>query len=35
MGHLDMYIGTNTNQRISEPLLSWLAIHGYKPNRSQ
>ena len=33
MGHLDMYIGTNSEQRISEPLLSWLEAHGMKPRR--
>lgn len=34
MGHLDMYIGTNTAQRISTPLLNWLAAHHLKPQRA-
>jgi hypothetical protein len=34
MGHLDMYIGTNTDQRISQPLLHWLVSHDFMPQRT-
>mgnify|MGYP005810261429 CR=1 FL=1 len=34
MGHVDMFIGTNSYPRISGPLLAWLASHGFMPQRS-